>query len=41
MSEFEKFKKELPNKEKFDSLLIGSIISDKVYEHVPKVWNAL
>ena len=37
MSEFEKFKRELPSKENFCSLLTGKAISDKKHEHVLKV----
>ena len=39
MSDFEKFKEELPRKEKFYSLLKGKKISDKEYDHVVKFWN--
>ena len=39
MSDFEKFKEQLPNKETFHSSLTGKKISDKEYEHVRKVWN--
>ena len=40
MSNFEKFKEQLPGKEKFYRLLTGKKkISDKEYEHVLKVWN--
>ena len=39
MSDFEKFKEQLPSKEKFCSLLTGKKISDKEYKHVLKVWN--
>ena len=39
MSDFEKFKEELPSKEKFYSWLTGRKISDKEYEHVLNVWN--
>ena len=39
MSDFEKFKEELPSKGKFYSLLTGKTIRDKEYDHVPKVWN--
>ena len=39
MSGFEKFKEQLPNKEKLYSLLAGKKISDKEYDHVHKVWN--
>ena len=37
MSDFEKFKEQLPSK--FDSSLTGKKISDTEYEHVLKVWN--
>ena len=37
MSGFEKFKEELPSKEKFYSLLMGKKISNKEYERVLKV----
>ena len=37
MSDFEKFKEELPSKEKFHSLLTGKKISDKEYKHVLNV----
>ena len=36
---FEKFKKELPSKEKFYSSLTDRKISDKEYEHVLNVWK--
>ena len=36
---FEKFKEELPRKEKFYSLFMGKKCTDKEYEHVFKVWN--
>ena len=39
MSDFEKFKEELPSKGKFYSSLIDRKIIDKVYEHVLNVWN--
>ena len=39
MSDFEKFKEELPSKEKFYSLLTGKKISDKEYEHIRKISN--
>ena len=39
MSDFEKFKKQLPSKEKFYSSLTGKTIIDREYEHVLKVWN--
>ena len=38
-NDFEKFKEELPSKEKFYSLLIDGKISDKEYEHVFNVWK--
>ena len=41
MTDFEKFKEQLPSKEKFYSSLTGKIISDKKYEHVLKVWSKL
>ena len=34
MSNFEKFKEQLPSKEKFYSLLTGRKISSKEYKHV-------
>ena len=37
ISNFEKFKEELPSKEKFYSLLTGEKIGKKEYEHVVKV----
>ena len=39
MSDFEKFKGELPSEEKFNSLLKGKNINEHEYEHVLKVWN--
>ena len=39
MSDFVKFEEELSYKEKFYSSLTSKKISDKEYEHVPKVWN--
>ena len=39
MSNFEKFKDELPSKEKFYSSLIGKKNSDNEYKHVLNVWN--
>ena len=39
MSNFEKFKEQLPNKEKFYSSLTGKKISDKEYKHALNVWN--
>ena len=39
MIDFEKFKEQLPSKEKFYSLLTGKKISDKEYNYVLKDWN--
>ena len=39
MTDFEKFIEQLPNKEKFYSLLTGKKLSGKEYEHVLKFWN--
>ena len=39
LSDFEKFKKQLPSKEKFNSFLISKKITGKEYKHVLKVWN--
>ena len=39
MSDFGKFKKLLPDKEKFYSSLTDRKISDKEYEHVLNVWK--
>ena len=39
ISYFEKFKEQLPSKERFYSSLTGKKISHKEYEHVLKVWN--
>ena len=39
MSDFKKFKEELPSKERFYSYLTGKNISYKEYEHVLNVWN--
>ena len=36
---FEKFKEELPSKERFYSSLTGRKIADKEFEHVLNVWN--
>ena len=41
MSDFEKFKEELPSKEKFCNLLTSKNNSDKEYEHGIKIWNKL
>ena len=40
-SDFEKFKGELPSKEKFHSSLTGKKISDKEYKHVLNVWKKI
>ena len=37
MSDFEKFKEELPNKEKFYNSLTDKKITEKEYEHVVDV----
>ena len=39
MSDFEKFKEELPSKEKFYSSLTNRKISNKEHEHVLNVWK--
>ena len=39
MYDFEKFKKKMLGKNKFYSLLSCQGISDKVHQHVLKVWN--
>ena len=39
MSDFKKFKEELPSKKKFYSSLTDKKISDKEHEHVFQVWN--
>ena len=39
MKDFEKFKEELPSKEKFYSLITGKKIKKKEHEHVLQVWN--
>ena len=39
MGDFEKFKDELPRKEKFYSFLTGKRNSAKEYKHIIKVWN--
>ena len=39
MIDFEKFKEQLPSKEKFYSSLTGKNVSDKEYQHVLKVRN--
>ena len=39
MSDFKKFKEELPSKEKFYSLLTGKKNCDKEYDHILHVWK--
>ena len=39
MSDFGKFKEQLPSKEKLYSLLTGKKISGKEHEYVLKVWD--
>ena len=39
MTDFKKFKEQLPSKEKFYSSLTGKRISKKEYDHFLKVWN--
>ena len=39
MSDFEKFKEQLPSKEKFYSPLTNRKINYKEYKHVLDVWN--
>ena len=39
MSDFEKFKEQLPIKEKFNGSLTRKKNSDKEYDHVLNVWN--
>ena len=41
MTDFEKFKEELPNKEKYYSSLTDRKITDKEYEHVINVWKKI
>ena len=38
-SDFEKFKEELPSKEKFYSCLTDRKINEKEYENVLKIWK--
>ena len=40
MSDFEKFKEQLPSKEKFYSSLTSKKNSDKKYDHVLKFWTS-
>ena len=39
MKDFEKFREELPSKEKFYNALTNKRITDKEYEHLLNVWN--
>ena len=39
MSNFKKFKEQLPKKEKFYISLTSKNISDKEYENILQVWN--
>ena len=39
MTDFKRFKEQLPSKEKLYSLLTGKKISNKKYDHILKVWN--
>ena len=39
MSDFKKFKEELPSKEKFYSSLTVIKVTDKGYKHILYVWN--
>ena len=39
MSGFEKFREQMPTKEKFYRSLMGENISDRGYEFVIQVWN--
>ena len=39
MNDFDKFKEELPNKEKFYNSLTNRKINNEEYEHVLHVWN--
>ena len=39
ISDFEKFKEEVPSKEKFCSLITVKKISGKEYDHALNVWN--
>ena len=39
MTDFKKFKEQLPSKEKFYSSLTGKKISNKEYDYVLKVWK--
>ena len=41
MSDFKKFKEQLPSKEKFYSLVTGKKICNKECEHILMVWNKL
>ena len=39
MTDFKKFKEQLPSKEKFHGSLTGKKISNKEYDNVLKAWN--
>ena len=39
MTDFKRFKEQLPSKEKLCSSLTGQKISNKEYDHILKVWN--
>ena len=39
MTDFKRFKEQLPSKEKLYSSLTGKKISNKKYDHILKVWN--
>ena len=39
MTDFKRFKEQLPSKEKLYSSLTGQKISNKEYDHILKVWN--
>ena len=41
MTNFKKFKEQLPSKETFDSSLTGKKVNDEEYGHVLNVWNKL
>ena len=41
MTDFEKFKEQLPSVEKFYRSLTGKKISGKEYDHVLNVWNMM
>ena len=41
MTDFEKFKEQLPSTEKFYRSLTGKKISGKEYDHILNVWNKM